>query len=150
MSSVLATGPSSPWRDPKVELIADLETVVEATPLPCTDQMLSITDMQHFTTRILRRLDAAWDGIDPNAVDPPFEEEFAASRARWPRFYTQDPPDRTCPPSVVSWPSSGRQLSPRTSTASGNLRSESPMGRRSLPRPHEPHTPDPALSPPSR
>jgi len=52
-------------------------------------------ETQHFTTRILRRLDAAWDGIDPNAVDPTFEEEVAASRARWPQFYTQGRLDRT-------------------------------------------------------
>ena len=46
--------------------------------------------VQHFTTRILRRLDAGWDGIDSNAVDPTFEKEFAECRARWPRFYLQD------------------------------------------------------------
>ena len=40
-------------------------------------------------TRILRRADAGWDGIDPDAIDPTFEEAFAAGRARWARFYTQ-------------------------------------------------------------
>ncbi len=44
-----------------------------------------------WNTRILRRADA-WDGTDPDKVDPTFEEEFAEFRARWPRFYTQGPP----------------------------------------------------------
>ena len=41
------------------------------------------------------RGDAEWDGINPDEVDPTFEEEFAEFRTRWPRFYTQDTPDRT-------------------------------------------------------
>ncbi len=53
---------------------------------PCTDQILT-----HWNTRSLRRFDAEWDGLDPDAVDPTFEEEFAEFRARWPRFYTQGP-----------------------------------------------------------
>ena len=64
------------WHDPLDALIADLDGVVEATP-PCTDQLPSFIDRQHFTTRILRRADTAWDGIDPDAVDPMFEAEFA-------------------------------------------------------------------------
>ena len=52
-------------------------------------------DMQHFTTRILRRANTGCEGSDPDVVDPAFEEEFAACRARWPRFYRQDTPDRT-------------------------------------------------------
>ena len=48
------------------------------------------TDIQHWNTRILRRLDAAWDALDPDEVDPAFEEEFAASRARWPQFRAPD------------------------------------------------------------
>ena len=83
------------WRDPLDELIADLDAVVQATPPRFTDQLPSFIDMQHRDTRILRRADADWDGIDPAAVDPAFEEEFAACQARWPWFYTQGPPDRT-------------------------------------------------------
>ena len=77
------------------ELIADLEGVVQATSPPCTDQLPSFTDMTYWSARSLRRADADWDGLDPDAVDPTFEEEFAEFRARWPRFYTQDAPDRT-------------------------------------------------------
>ncbi len=51
--------------------------------------------MQHFIARDLRRLDAEWEGKDPDAVDPKFEEEFAEFRARWPQFYTQGRLDRT-------------------------------------------------------
>ena len=83
------------WRDPMEELIADLDAVVEVTPPPCTDQLPAFTDMQHWNTRILRRADADWDGMDPAAVDPTCEEKFAACRARWPRFYRQGPLDRT-------------------------------------------------------
>ena len=82
------------WRDPIDELIADLDTVVEATPPQFNDQMPSITDVQHFIARDLRRADA-WNGIDPDAVDPTFEEEFAECRARWPKLYKQDTPDET-------------------------------------------------------
>ena len=71
------------WHDPMDALIADLDGVVEATPPPCTDQMPSFMDMRHRDTRILRRLDAAWDGSDPDdEVNPTFEEEFAASVGR--------------------------------------------------------------------
>ena len=83
------------WRDPMDELIADLEQVVEATPPQFNDQIPSLTDIQHFTARSLRRFDAEWDGKDPDEVDPTYEEEFAEFRARWPRFYRQDTPDRT-------------------------------------------------------
>ncbi len=55
----------------------------------------SFTDVQHWNTRILLGADAEWDGKDPDGVDPTFAEEFAEFRARWPRVYTQDPPDRT-------------------------------------------------------
>ena len=65
------------------------------TPPQINDQMPSITDMQHWNTRDLRRADAEEDGADPAAVDPTFEEAFAACRARWPRFYKQGPLDRT-------------------------------------------------------
>jgi len=77
------------------ELIADLDGVVGATPPPCTDQLPTFTDMQHFTTRILRSADAEFDGIDPDEVDLTYEAEFAEFRARWPRFYKQGPLDRT-------------------------------------------------------
>ena len=80
---------------PMDELIADLEQVVEATPPQFNDQIPSLTDIQHFTARSLRRFDAEWDGKDPDEVDPTYEEEFAEFRARWPRFYRQDTPDRT-------------------------------------------------------
>ena len=83
------------WRDPLDELIADLDGVVGATSPPCTDQMPSFIDLQPWNTRILRRLDADWDWMDPAAVDPTFEEEFAEFRPRWPRFYRQGPLDRT-------------------------------------------------------
>jgi len=43
----------------------------------------------------LRRLDADWDGIDPDAVDPTFEQEFAEFRVRWPKFDTQGRLDQT-------------------------------------------------------
>ena len=43
----------------------------------------------------LRRAAAEEDGMDPDAVDPTFEAEFAACRARWPKFYKQDTPDQT-------------------------------------------------------
>ena len=59
------------WRDPMDELIADLETVVEATPPQFNDQTPSIVDIQHFIARDLRRADA-WDGTDPDAVDPTY------------------------------------------------------------------------------
>ncbi len=52
-------------------------------------------NVQHFIARILRHADTAWDGKDPDEFDPTYEEEFAAFRARWPRFYRQDTPDRT-------------------------------------------------------
>ncbi len=83
------------WRDPMDELIADLDGVVEAAPPQFNDQMPSITDIQHFIAWDLRRLDAEWEGKDPDAVDPTFEAEFAEFRARWPKFYTQGPLDRT-------------------------------------------------------
>ncbi len=83
------------WHDPMDELIADLETVVEATPPQFNDQMPSIVDIQHFAVRSLRRFDAEWEGNDPDAVDPTYEEEFSAFRARWPQFYTQGRLDRT-------------------------------------------------------
>ena len=51
--------------------------------------------MQHWNTRILRRLDAEWDGKDPDEFDPTFDEAFAEFRARWARFYRQDTPDET-------------------------------------------------------
>ncbi len=35
------------------------------------------------------------NGLDPDEVDPTFEEEFAAFRALWPGFYKQDTPNRT-------------------------------------------------------
>jgi len=82
------------WRDPMDELIADLETVVEATPPQFNDQTPSIVDIQHFIARDLRRADV-WDGTDPDAVDPTYEEKFAECRARWPRFYMQGRLDRT-------------------------------------------------------
>ncbi len=47
-----------------------------------------------WNTRILRRADA-WDETDPDEVDPTVAAEFAEFRARWPRFYTQGPLDRT-------------------------------------------------------
>ena len=53
------------------------------------------TDIQHWNTRILRHPDAGEDGLDPDAVDPTYEEEFAAFRARWPQFYKQGRFDRT-------------------------------------------------------
>ncbi len=57
--------------------------------------MPSFTDMTYWGARILRRADAEWDGLDPDAVDPTFEEEFAEYRARWPKFYKQGPIDET-------------------------------------------------------
>ncbi len=83
------------WCDPMDELIADLDGIVEATPPQFTDQMPSFTDMTYWSARCLRCLDAEWDGIDPDEVDPTFEEKFAEFRARWPRLYRQDTPDRT-------------------------------------------------------
>ncbi len=56
--------------------------------------MPSITDIQQWNARSLRRLDAEWRGRDPDDVDPSFEAEFAEFRARWPKFYKQGPLDR--------------------------------------------------------
>ena len=98
-STAKTTTQPSMWRDPMDELIADLDGVVAATPPPCTDQLPSFMDMQPWNTRSLRRAAADWDGVDPAAVNPTFEEEFAACRARWPRFYKQDDvtATRACP-----------------------------------------------------
>ena len=82
------------WRDPMDELIADLEQVAPPEPSTFNDQMPSFTDMTYWSARSLRRLDAEWGGLDPDEVDPTFEEEFAEYRARWPKFYTQGPLDR--------------------------------------------------------
>ena len=79
------------WRDPMDELVADLETVVEATPPQFNDQIPSITDIQHFIARDLRRFDAEWEGKDPDEVDPTYEEEFAECRARWPQVLHAGP-----------------------------------------------------------
>ena len=57
--------------------------------------MPSFTDITYWSARSLRRLDAEWDGKDPDEFDPTYEEEFAEFRARWPRFYTQGRLDRT-------------------------------------------------------
>ena len=67
--------------------MSDREGVIDhagARPAPpqFNDQMPWFTHMQHWITRILRRADAEWDGLDPDAFDPTFEEEFAESRAR--------------------------------------------------------------------
>ncbi len=43
-----------------------------------------------WNTGILRRADA-WNGTDPDEVDPTFAEEFAEFRVRWPKFYKQGP-----------------------------------------------------------
>ncbi len=51
--------------------------------------------MQHWNTRDLRRADADWNVMDPDQLDPTFEEEFAECRARWPKLYKQDTPDET-------------------------------------------------------
>ncbi len=83
------------WRDPMDELIADLEQVVEATPPQFNDQIPSVTDVQHWNARILRRADAEWDGKDPDELDPTYEQEWAAFQARWPHWCKRDPPDRT-------------------------------------------------------
>ena len=48
-----------------------------------------------WNTRCLRRADAEEDGQDPDEIEPTFEAEFAEFRARWPGFYTQDPPEET-------------------------------------------------------
>ena len=77
------------------ELIADLETVAPPERSQFADQMPPFLEMQHFATRCLRRADAEEDGMDPDEVDPTFEAEVAEFRARWPRLYTQDPPDGT-------------------------------------------------------
>ena len=65
------------------ELIADLDAVVEATPPQFNNQMPSFTDITYWSARSLRRLDAEWDGKDPDEFDPTYEEEFAEFRARW-------------------------------------------------------------------
>ena len=83
------------WRDPMDELIADLDAVVEATPPQFNDQMPSFTDLTYWGARSLRRFDTEEEGKDPDEVDPTYEEEFAAFRARWPKFYKQGPLDRT-------------------------------------------------------
>ena len=82
------------WRDPMDQLIANLDAVVEATPPQFNDQIPSFTDRTYWSARDLRRLDANWEGKDPDEVDPTFEEEFAEFRARWPKFYKQGPLDR--------------------------------------------------------
>ncbi len=64
-------------------------------PPQFNDQMPSITDVQHWNARSLRRAAAEEDGMDPDAVDPSFESEFEEFRARWPQFYKQGRLDRT-------------------------------------------------------
>ena len=79
------------WRDPMDELIADLEGTVEAEPSRFNDQMPSFLDMQIWTQRFLRAMDAAeMAGTDLAEVDPTYDEEFAAFQARWPKWYGQD------------------------------------------------------------
>ena len=73
----------------------NLDGIVEATPPQFNDQIPSVTDMTYWSARSLRRADAEWDGLDPDEVDPTFEEEFAEFRARWPKFYKQGRLDRT-------------------------------------------------------
>ena len=76
-------------------MVLSISAPARPAPPQFNNQLPSFKDIQHWNTRILRRLDAAWDGLDPDAVDPTFDEEFAACRARWPRFYKQGPLDRT-------------------------------------------------------
>ena len=82
------------WHDPMDELIADLEQVAPPEPSEFNDQMPSFTDMTYWGARSLRRLDAEFDGKDPDEFDPTYEEEFAAFRARWPKLYKQDTPEK--------------------------------------------------------
>ena len=82
------------WRDPMDELIADLEQVVPVTPPRFNDHIPPLEDLQYWAERALRCADAEWDGKHPSEVDPTFEEEFAAFRAKWPRWYTLDTSER--------------------------------------------------------
>ena len=80
------------WRDPMDELIADLERIVPPERPTFNDDTPPLEELQAWADRMFRLADADWDGIDPDEVDPTFEREFAEYRARWPRYYKQDPP----------------------------------------------------------
>ena len=78
--------------------IATSKVVALERAAEVVDQKLDATPrLQHVQQVIdeeLGRADAEWDGLDPDELDPTFEED-AEFRARWPRLYRQGPLDRT-------------------------------------------------------
>ena len=80
------------WHDPLDELITDLEDVLDSHPRRFNDHIPTFEELQAWADRTLRRADAAWDGQDPDELDPSFEQEFAAFRAKWPRWFTLEIP----------------------------------------------------------
>ena len=83
------------WHDPMDALIADIGAIVEATSPQAHRSAALVHGPAAPGHPDPRRADADWNVMDPDQLDPTFEEEFAECRARWPKLYKQDTPDET-------------------------------------------------------